>query len=96
MIEEKSQIGLPHQIILEGRKNLTVSGVENIESFDENLVVLITSMGELTIHGTDLHITKSNVETGELIMDGTISDFSYSDPVIKKGTGGLFGHFFEP
>ena len=96
MTEEKNTNRLPHQIILDNRKNLSVSGVENIESFDDNTIILITSMGELTIRGTELHITKSNVETGELIMDGSITDLIYTERVPKKETSGklfwlLFG-----
>ncbi len=95
MTEEKNTNRLPHQIILDNRKNLSVSGVENIESFDDNTIILITSMGELTIRGNDLHIAKSNVETGELIMDGSITDLIYTDRVPKKESSGkLFGRLF--
>lgn len=87
MIEEKKEAKLPHTIIMESRKNLSISGVEDIENFDENSVVLITTLGELTIRGTNLHISKTNLDTGELLMDGTVTDLSYSErtPVSHEG-----------
>ena len=58
--EEKSTIKRPHSIILENRHNMTVAGVSDIDSFDEQTVVLFTDMGELTIKGFNLHINKLN------------------------------------
>ena len=95
MNEESSVKRLPHQLILQERQHLSLSGVENVDSFDETLIVLTTSMGELTIRGNGLHLEKSDTETGELILDGTISEFSYSDPPAPKN-GRRFKHFFRP
>lgn len=95
MIEEKStQRTVVHNLILEGRKNLSVSGVTDVVSFDENTVVLGTGCGELTIRGCQLHISKTNVETGELVMDGEISEMSYSDESSSSG-GGIFSRIFK-
>jgi sporulation protein YabP len=95
MIEEQKQFNPPHNIIMEGRKNLSISGVKDLESFDENSVVLITSMGELTIRGSELHISKTNLDTGELQMDGTITDLSYSEHV-PNSNGSIFKRIFRP
>lgn len=61
-IEKKS--GMPHNLILEDRKKLVVSGVEDVDSFDEQTVVAYTAVGELMIKGEGLHINKLSLETG--------------------------------
>lgn len=95
MPEEKRAIKLPHNVILEDRKHLSVSGVSDIDSFDEQTVVLFTDMGELTVKGYDLHINKLNVETGELTMEGEISSLVYSDQDKRGSGGGLFSKLFK-
>lgn len=94
MLEEKNVIKLPHNIILEDRKILSISGVEDIDSFDENVVVLFTQMGELTIRGQNLHINKLNVDTGELSMDGEIYALVYTEQPQKKQSG-VFSKMFR-
>ncbi|MDF2566817.1 MAG: sporulation protein YabP [Oscillospiraceae bacterium] len=93
MTEEKRTIKLPHNVIMEDRKNLSVSGVSDIDRFDEQTIVVFTDMGELTIKGYDLHINKLNVDTGELTVEGDIYSLMYSDQE-KKSTG-LFTKIFK-
>ena len=69
-----------HNIILEGRKRLSVSGVTDVDRFDENTVLLYTSMGELTVCGTDLHVNDLSVESGEMNIEGEIKSVVYGDP----------------
>ena len=95
MAEEKKSIKIPHNIIMEDRKNLTISGVSDIDSFDEQTVVLFTDMGDLTIKGNDLHINKLNVDTGELTMEGNIVILSYSDAQKQHSGGGVFSKLFR-
>lgn len=93
MTEEKRTVKMPHNIILEDRKNLTVSGVVDIDSFDEQTVILFTDLGELTIKGSDLHINKLSVDTGELAVMGEIYMMSYAEP--KQTSGGIFSKMFK-
>ncbi len=93
MAEDKKIVKLPHNLILEDRKSLTISGVVDIDNFDEQVVVLFTDMGELTIKGYDLHINKLNVDTGELTMEGEIFALIYSEQD-KKSTS-LFSKLFK-
>ena len=55
-----------HHIILEGREQLTVSGVEEVESFDENSIVMDTIKGVLIVRGENLHIEKLSLDGGDL------------------------------
>ncbi|HHW46039.1 MAG TPA: sporulation protein YabP [Clostridiales bacterium] len=93
MPEEKKSVKLPHNIIIEDRSRLMVTGVSNVDSFDEQTVVLITEKGELTIRGVNLNISKFNVETGELSMDGNIYALVYTNS--QKQQGGLFSRLFR-
>ena len=80
MISEEKKTGfLPHNCILEDRKTLSVSGVNDVDSFDEQTIVAITDLGELTIRGWNLHITRLNLEQSELMVDGEISSLTYTD-----------------
>ncbi|MGN0545323.1 MAG: sporulation protein YabP [Acutalibacteraceae bacterium] len=93
MTEENKVQAMPHNLIMENRNHLTVSGVSDVDSFDEQTVVIFTQMGELTVHGSDLHITNLNVDSGELSLDGTISSLSYSDE--QPRGGGFFSRVFK-
>ena len=69
----------PHNVILEKRERLSVSGVSEVLSFDENQVALITSMGLLTIGGQQLHVEKLSLEMGEIAIAGQVEAVIYED-----------------
>jgi len=93
MAEEKKLIKMQHNLIMENRKTLTVTGVMDIDSFDEQSVIVFTEQGELTIRGENLHINKIDVDTGEMLMEGDIDSLGYSDAQPQKG--GLFARLFR-
>ncbi len=84
MTDDKKGTVFPHNCILEDRKNLCISGVSNVGSFDEDTIVAVTSCGEITVKGQNLHITKLSLEIGELCIEGSINSLQYAD-VIEKG-----------
>ena len=86
MAEDKRSGLLPHNCILEDRKKLSVSGVNDVGSFDEQTIVATTDCGELTIRGEKLHITKLSLEVGELCIEGKISALQYADVTVKSGS----------
>ncbi len=88
MTDDKKAIQLPHSVIMEDRKKLSVSGVTDIESFDEQTIIAITDLGELTIRGWNLHITRLNLEQTELLVDGEISSLTYTD--VRPQAKGFF------
>lgn len=93
-MEDKRAIKMPHHVILEDRHLLTISGVTDIDSFDEQTVVLYTDIGELMIKGFNLHINKIDVENGDLVLDGEIYSLSYSDQQPQSG-GGFLARLFR-
>ncbi len=66
-----------HHLALEQRERLVISGVEEVARFDEETIVLTTTMGELEIQGEGLHIEKLSLEGGELHVDGSVSALLY-------------------
>lgn len=84
---------LPHSISLQDRRKLTVSGVEDVESFDENAVVLQTVGGLLILRGSALHIDKLSIEGGELLVTGRIDSLVYEDTAAARG--GFFARLFK-
>ena len=73
-------LGLPHKLTLTERKTMTMTGVTEVVSFDENMVVLKTSLGLLTIHGQGLQLKNLSQEGGQVAVDGTVSAFIYEEP----------------
>lgn len=86
---------LSHSLTMENREKLCISGVEDVDSFNDTVVVLQTNMGLLTIKGEDLHINKLNVENGELLVEGGIDSCEYSDNDISKREGSFFSRLFR-
>ena len=74
-------------IILENREKVSVTGVIDIHSFDDELVIAQTDLGILTIKGDDLKMNKLNLENNELIIEGKIIAVAYSDINNAKKTG---------
>ena len=68
-----------HSIIRENRTKMTVSGVTDVDRFDENTVLLYTSMGELTVKGSNLHVNDLSVTSGEMNIEGDIDAVIYGD-----------------
>ncbi|MBZ4671603.1 MAG: sporulation protein YabP [Oscillospiraceae bacterium] len=90
----QNEIQKPHNIILENRKSLTISGVTDVDNFDEKTIVLYTQMGELTIHGKNLHVNSMSVETGDMTVDGDIWALTYGDKD-RRGTLSMLGKLFR-
>ncbi|MBE6760219.1 MAG: sporulation protein YabP [Ruminococcaceae bacterium] len=88
MADKESTINAAHNIILEKRHSLSISGVRDVDSFDEQSVTLLTEMGELTVRGNDLHISHLDQETGELHMSGEVNELVYAE--LKQERKGFF------
>ena len=70
----------PHKLTLNERKNLTMTGVTEVLSFDETAVVLKTALGLLTVQGQDLKLKTLSLEGGQVAMDGQIFALVYEEP----------------
>ncbi len=98
-IEERksTNIGVIQNLVLENREKLSVSGVIDVLSFDDQVVMIETELGLLTVKGENLRINKLSIDTSEVIVEGNISYLAYSDnnDNSSKGSGGLISKIFK-
>ena len=91
--EEKYKEEAVHHISMEGREKLSVSGATDVESFDENAVVMDTCRGLLIVKGENLHMEKLSLDVGEVFIEGKINSLEYEDTV--SSSGGFFARLFK-
>lgn len=85
MAQEPMQ--LPHKLVLNERKTLTLTGVSEVVSFDDTAVVLRTSLGTLTVHGSGLQLKQLSQDGGQVAVEGTVSALIYEE---NKPSGGFW------
>ena len=91
MIEEKKMPKPRVQnVILENRQKLSISGVVDVESFNDECVIADTELGILVIKGMDLRINKLDIDSSELGIEGDIISLEYSDREGARNKGGGF------
>ena len=81
-------------IILENRRSLSISGITDVDSFDEREISLYTQLGELTVKGRELHIDSMSTETGDMTSTGDIWAVIYGDRD-RKGPVSALGRLFR-
>ena len=82
-------------IILENREKLSISGVLDVLSFDDQIVILETELGLLTVKGENLRINKLSLDTSEVVVDGEIYNLGYSEKENSQKSGSFFGKIFR-
>ena len=91
--EKRIRSDLAHRLSLDERERLIVSGVEDVESFDETTIVMDTVKGTLVVRGSGLHIDKLSLDGGELSVEGTVDALLYEER--RADSGGLFSRLFR-
>ena len=84
-----------HQLTMRQREHLAVEGVVNVESFDDQEIVLETDQGGLVVRGEGLHIRELNVERGTLVVEGLVASLEYLGEQPGKRVRGLFGRLLR-
>ncbi len=87
--------GVIQNLILENRGKLSISGVLDVLSFDDQVVVLETELGLLTVKGENLRINKLSIDTSEVIVEGEISYLAYSDKNVEKNKSNFISKIFK-
>ena len=83
-------------LIFENRGKLSISGVLDVLSFDDQVVIVETELGLLTVKGENLRINKLSIDTSEVIVEGDISSLTYSDSkTLEKSKGSLISKIFK-
>lgn len=82
-----------HKIALTDRGRLEITGVEEVESFDENTIIMSTSKGNLIVRGEGLHIETLSLDGGALKVEGRVESLTYEEP--RETGGGLLSRLFR-
>lgn len=82
---------LPHKLQLNERRQLTMSGVTEVVSFDDTAVVLQTSLGTLIVQGRELQLKTLSLEGGQVAVDGAVTALTYEEPRTGGWRQRLFG-----
>lgn len=91
MERREKDIVMPHQLIMQDRAKLELTGVTQVDSFDESVVQCHTGMGILAIHGSNLRVFRLDIDGTALSVEGHIESLTYTD--VRKG--GLLSRLFR-
>ena len=88
-----SPVSYTHLDVYKRQELISVTGVKDVDSFNEQEVELLTEGGELRIEGNELRITKLSLDEGQVIVEGEIVAFEYADAPAERGS--LFSRMFR-
>lgn len=96
-VEERKSINSTtiQNLVLENREKLSISGVLDVLSFDDQVVIVETELGLLNVKGENLRINKLSIDTSEVVVEGEIFSLSYSEKNLDKKSGSLIGKIFK-
>lgn len=86
---------ITQNLILENKEKLTITGVRDVLSFDDQIVILDTELGMLTVKGDNIKINKLSIDTGDVIVEGEINNLNYSKDNFDKKQSSLIGKIFK-
>ena len=94
--ERKSMnTNIVQNLVLENRNRLNISGVLDVLSFDDQIIILETELGMLTVKGDNLRINKLSIDTSEVIVEGEIISLAYSNKDLDKKSESFLGKIFK-
>ena len=96
-IEERKSLSntVIQNLVLENREKLSISGVLDVLSFDDQVVIVETDLGLLNVKGENLKINKLSIDTSEVVVEGDISSMNYSEKNLDKKGSSLIGKIFK-
>ena len=93
MEEKKNELKSAHSILIDEREKIKVSGVTDVDSFDENEIILYTSDGGVVLSGEDFKINRLNVESGDVEIEGFVNEIKYTN--LTQTSSGLWSKIFK-
>ncbi|HBG15446.1 MAG TPA: sporulation protein YabP [Firmicutes bacterium] len=84
-----------HQLTLASREKLTMDGVTNVGSYDQDELILETDQGVLEIKGEKIHLTQLNLDQGKISLTGRIDSLIYRGESLAQKNRGFFGKIFK-
>lgn len=96
-MEERKSINtnIIQNLVLENRSRLNISGVLDVLSFDDQIIIVETELGLLTVKGDNLRINKLSIDTSEVIVEGEIISLTYSTKDLDKKNESFLGKIFK-
>ena len=96
-VEERKNINpnVVQNLVLENRNRLNITGVLDVLSFDDQIIIVETELGLLTVKGDNLRINKLSIDTSEVIVEGEITSLAYSSKDLNKKNEGFLGKIFK-
>lgn len=98
VVEERKNIGLNNivqNLVLENRNKLNITGVKDVLSFDDEVIIMETELGLLNVKGENLKINKLSIDTGDVIIEGEVSNLGYSDHSKREQEGNFLSKIFK-
>lgn len=83
----ENQMQMPHRLTLNERRQLSMTGVSEVVSFDDTAVVLRTELGTLVIQGQGLQLKTLSLDGGQVVVEGSVAALHYEQP---RNPGGWF------
>lgn len=84
-----------NNIVIENREQMTISGVTDVLSFDDQIIIVETNLGLLTVKGENLKINKLNIDTSDFSLNGKIISVSYSEGQLNLKQNNFLGKIFK-
>jgi len=82
-------------LVLENRKKLSITGVNEVISFNDQAIILTTNLGSLTLKGKNLKMNKLDVQNGDVMITGKINSFEYSEKENTKNKDSILSRLFR-
>lgn len=93
---EEKQRRAAHKLQVTDRNTGSITGVKDVNSFDEKEICLVTEAGVLTVKGEELHVTRLDLEKQEADIAGRVDSLIYSQGIAKaKGGEGMLKRLFQ-
>lgn len=80
-----------HSLCMDGRSRAVITGVEDVDCFSEDMAVVKTALGEMTVSGSGLKVARLDIQSGEVEIEGQIDGIDYG--AVRKS--GLFARIFR-
>ncbi|MBA2177001.1 sporulation protein YabP [Halobacillus locisalis] len=91
----RSQQQVEHNVKVWNRRNIEISGVKEVDSFDSEEFLLQTSMGYLVIRGNNLQMKNLDLDSGVVSIKGKMYEMTYLDEHQGEKAKGLFSKLFK-
>jgi sporulation protein YabP len=91
--DKRPQGEVINNVVMENRSRISVSGVTDVESFNEQEVIMGTVRGTLSVHGDGLHMERLSVDSGDVLITGSVDGIEYEDSEVQSG--GFFSRLFK-